>query len=123
MAPGGEERMLVPEELHRLLRWEERHRRLLARLVIAFGVSVLVFVVGSVLIWTFETGRPGGDIHTFGDALFFTAVQLLTISSWLKDPVSTAGRAIDVALELWGIFVVTAVAGSFASFFRSGDEG
>jgi hypothetical protein len=27
-----------------------------------------------------------------------------------------------VILELWGIFVVTAVAGSFASFFLSGDQ-
>jgi hypothetical protein len=25
-------------------------------------------------------------------------------------------------LEFWGIFVVTAVAGSFASFFTSGDQ-
>jgi hypothetical protein len=30
---------------------------------------------------------------------------------------------VDVALEAWAIFVVTAVAGSFASFFTSGDSG
>jgi hypothetical protein len=29
---------------------------------------------------------------------------------------------VDVFLELWAIFVVTAVAGSFASFFSSGDS-
>lgn len=28
----------------------------------------------------------------------------------------------DVALEFWAIFVVTALAGSFASFFRAGDQ-
>jgi hypothetical protein len=29
---------------------------------------------------------------------------------------------VDVVLELWAISVVTAVAGSFASFFLSGDQ-
>jgi hypothetical protein len=36
--------------------------------------------------------------------------------------VTAAGKVIDVVLEGWGIFVVTAVAGSFASFFSSGDS-
>jgi len=35
--------------------------------------------------------------------------------------VTTAGKVVDVALEVWAIFVVTAIAGSFASFFSSGD--
>jgi hypothetical protein len=28
---------------------------------------------------------------------------------------------VDVVLEIWALFVVTAVAGSFAAFFASGD--
>ena len=36
--------------------------------------------------------------------------------------VTHAGQIVDVVLEAWGIFVVTAVAGSFASFFMSGDQ-
>jgi hypothetical protein len=35
---------------------------------------------------------------------------------------STAGEVIDLGLEAWAVFVITAVAGSFASFFRSGDS-
>jgi len=66
--------------------------------------------------------RPG-DIHGFGDAVFFTAVQLLTISSSVTNPLTAGGKVVDVALEAWAIFVVTAVAGSFASFFSSGDSG
>ena len=73
------------------------------------------------LIWIFESGKKGGDIHGFGDAVFFTAVQLLTISSSITNPVTAAGKVVDVALEMWAIFVVTAIAGSFASFFGSGD--
>ena len=78
--------------------------------------------MGSVLIFVFENGKKGSDVHRFGDAVFFTLVQLLTVSSSLKNPVTAAGKVVDVTLEAWAIFVVTAVAGSFASFFTSGDS-
>jgi hypothetical protein len=113
---------MIREELKRLFTWEERHRRLVARLVIAFGLTLLVLAVGSVLIWIFESDKKGGQINGFGDAVFFVAVQLLTISSSMTNPVTAAGKIIDVGLEAWSIFVVTAVAGSFASFFTSGDS-
>ena len=113
---------VIREELTRLFTWEERHRRLAARLLIAFGLTLLVLAVGSVLIWAFESGVKGGDIHGYGDAVFFTAVQLLTISSAITNPLTAGGKVVDVALEMWAIFVVTGVAGSFASFFTSGDS-
>jgi hypothetical protein len=93
-----------------------------ARLVLAGKTSLLVLAVGSVLIWIFESGVKGGDIHGYGDAAFFTAVQLLTISSAIANPLTTGGKIVDVALEIWAIFVVTSIAGSFASFFSSGDS-
>jgi len=113
---------VIREELARLFTWQERHRRLAARLIIAFVLTLVVLAVGSVLIRIFESGKQGGQIHGFGDALFFTAVQLLTISSSITNPVTAAGKVVDVALEMWAIFVVTAIAGSFASFFSSGDS-
>ena len=112
---------MIGEELRRLFTVAERHRRLLARLLIAFALTLLVFIAGSVLIWVFESGKKGGDIYGFGDAAFFTAVQLLTVSSSSKNPLTSAGKIVDVGLELWAIFVVTAIAGSFATFFSSGD--
>ena len=114
-------RQVIGEELRRLLTWSERHRRLLARILIALALSVAVDLVAGLLAWDFESGVKGSDIHGFGDALFFTTVQLLTISSQLRNPVTSAGKVLDVALEAWAIFVVTAVAGSFASFFQTGD--
>jgi hypothetical protein len=86
------------------------------------GLTVAVAVIGSVLVYLFENGKKGSDVHGFGDAVFFTLVQLLTVSSSLKNPVTAAGKVVDVVLEAWAIFVVTAVAGSFASFFTSGDS-
>jgi hypothetical protein len=113
---------VIREELSRLFTREERHRRLLARLLLALGLSLVVFVTGTVLTWVLESGHKGGDIHGFGDAAFFCAVQLLTVSSQIKNPLTLAGRIVDVGLEVWAIFVVTVVAGSFATFFSSGDS-
>jgi hypothetical protein len=114
---------VIGEELRRLATWSERHRRLLARILVALGLSVVVDLVGALLAWEFESGVKGSDIHGFGDAFFFTSVQLLTVSSSLKNPITAAGKVLDVALEAWAIFVVTAIAGSFAAFFQSADSG
>lgn len=113
---------MVREELRRLVTWGERHQRLLARLLIAFGLSLVVDAVCSTLLWSYERGLQGSSIHGFGDALFFSTAQIVTVSSSFKNPVTHAGQIVDVVLEIWGVFVVTAVAGSFASFFTSGDQ-
>jgi hypothetical protein len=91
-------------------------------MILAALLSLAVFIVATVLVWLTESGKQGSDIHGLGDAAFFTAVQLLTVSSSMPNPVTTAGKFVDVALEAWGIFVITAVAGSFATFFSSGDS-
>ena len=113
---------MLAEELRRLITWSERHRRLLARVIIAVCLSLVVDLVCAALIWSFESGLNGSSIHGFGDALFFSTAQIVTVSSSFKNPVTHAGQIVDVILEFWGIFVVTAVAGSFASFFLTGDQ-
>jgi hypothetical protein len=110
---------VIGEEVRRLGRWEERHRRLFARLLLALLLTIAIDAVGAAVMFALENGK--GDIHGFGDAAFFTTVQLLTVSSSLMNPVTAGGKVLDVALELWAIFVVTAIAGSFAAFFGSGD--
>ncbi len=113
---------MIREEMSRLFTLGERHRRLLARLFLAVALTVVVFAAGAILTWVFESGQKGGDIHGFGDAIFFTIVQLLTVSSQIKNPLTVGGRIVDVGLEVWAVFVVTVVAGSFATFFSSGDK-
>jgi hypothetical protein len=113
---------VLREELRRLLTWEERHRRLVARILLAMTLTLVVDAVGSVLIWHFERHVASTDIHGFGDAVFFTTVQLLTVSSQIKNPLTAGGRVVDVVLEVWALFVVTGIAGSFAAFFASTDR-
>jgi len=113
---------VLREELHRLLHWEERHRRLVARLMLVVLLSIVIDVIGTLLIWATESGVKGGDIHGLGDAAFFTTVQLLTVSSQIKNPLTAAGRVVDIGLELWAVIVVAGSAGAIAAFFQSGDS-
>jgi hypothetical protein len=110
------------EELRRLTTWESRHRRLLGRLQLALFLTLIVDLVGAALIYAFEAHTKGGDIHVFGDALFFSTVQLLTVSSQIRNPLTPGGRIVDVFLEVWAIMVVTGVAGAFAAFFNAADS-
>jgi hypothetical protein len=48
---------VIREEWSRLFTFEERHRRLIARLLLAFGLSIVVFGIGSVLVWWLESGQ------------------------------------------------------------------
>lgn len=111
---------VIREELQRLFSWEAHHRRLVARVVVLLALTLLVDAVGAILTYAFER-HAHGDIHSLGDALFFSTVQLLTVSSQIKNPLTPAGRVVDVALELWALVVVTGVAGSFAAFFIAAD--
>ena len=72
-------------------------------------------------MYLLERGAKGSDIHSFGDAVFFSTVQLLTVSSQIKNPLTAGGRIVDVGLELWAVIVVAGSAGAIATFFQSGD--
>ena len=113
---------MVGEELRRLFTWQERHARLLARLIIAFSLTIVVDLIGALFVWNWESGLKGGDIHGFGDSFFFATVQVLTVSSSIRNPLTGIGKVVDVILELWAIIVVTALAGSFSTFFISADS-
>jgi hypothetical protein len=104
-----------------LLTWERHHRRLVLRLAVVFGATLVVDVVGSVLIYFLERhdyGTKTTDIHSFGDAFFFTTVQLLTVSSQITNPLTPGGRVVDVFLEIWAVIVVAGSAGAIADFFH-----
>jgi hypothetical protein len=103
-----------------------RHRVLRRRIVQALVLVAAIDVVGTVLMWMFEGGERFSQIRSLWDAFFFTTVQLLTVSSQLRNPVTTGGRIVDIFLELTAICLVSGIAGAFASFFleigQGGDE-
>ena len=84
--------------------------------------TLVVDAVGTLLTYLLERHAKNGDIHNLFDAFFFTTVQLLTVSSQIRNPLTTAGRVVDVFLEIWAVIVVAGSAGAVATFFQSGDS-
>jgi hypothetical protein len=112
---------VIRKEVAHLTTWEDRHRRLIARLALVLIATLVIDAVGSVAIYFLERNANGTEITSFGDAVFFTTVQLLTVSSQLKNPLTAGGRVVDVVLEFWAVIVVAGSAGAIATFFQSGD--
>jgi hypothetical protein len=115
---------MIREELQRFWTWEERHRRLVARLVLLFLLPTAVIDgVGTLAMYHLEQNASGTQIHSLYDSWFFTTTQLLTVSSQIQNPVTDAGRLVDVFLELWAVFAIGGAGGAFASFFMTSDKG
>jgi hypothetical protein len=93
------------------------HRHLRDRLV-AIALSLVgVDLVCAAIAYFAERHAAQTEVKTFGDAIFWTSTQLLTVSSQLRNPISPTGRVLDVFMEAYAITVVATLAGSFGNFF------
>jgi hypothetical protein len=113
---------VIRAEFRNLQGWQAHHHRLVARLLLILVGTVIVDAAGTILVYLTERHARGTDIHTLGNAFFFTTVQLLTVSSQIRNPFTTLGRAIDILLELWAVLVVAGSAGAFAAFLQDADR-
>ncbi|HET7856376.1 MAG TPA: hypothetical protein VFL41_07955 [Gaiellaceae bacterium] len=109
------------DQWKQLMTYEQRHEQLLGRLLLVVVLTAIVDVLGTLAIYFAERNADDTEITSLGDALFFTTVQLLTVSSQLRNPFTTLGRIVDVFLELWAVIVVAGTAGAIAAFFQSAD--
>src|SRR5262249_39093085 len=92
------------------------------RLSLLFGLTAVVALVGTVATYFLERHAPETEVNSVFDAFYFTTTQLVTVSSSLKNPVTTAGRVLNILLEIWGVLFVAATTGAFASFFLSAHQ-
>ena len=99
------------------------HGRLRDRLVAIVVATIGVDLVCAVLALVFERHAKQTQVTSFGSALFWTTTQLLTVSSSVANPITTAGRVLDVLMELYAITVVSTMAGSVGAFMvKRGQE-
>ena len=109
----------MPVEARRVLTGHSRpHRVLRGRLMFLLGSTLVLDAVGTVLMYLLEHDVRGSGFTTIGGAAFWVSAQLTTVSSQMPNPLTTAGRILDVAMEGYGITVVTSLAGSFGAFFH-----
>lgn len=94
------------------------HRRLRNILVTLAVATVGVDVLCAVLGYFLERHSPETDIKSLGSAAFWTTTQLLTVSSQVKNPISTGGRVLDVFMEIYAITVIATLAGGIGSFLQ-----
>ncbi len=99
------------------------HRRLRDRLAGIALATIGVDLVCAVLALVFEHHAKQTQVNSFGSALFWTSTQLLTVSSSIQNPLTTAGRILDVVMEIYAITVISAAAGSLGAFLiKRGQE-
>jgi hypothetical protein len=99
------------------------HGRLRDRLAAILAVTVGVDIVCALLAFLFEHHQKQTQIESLGSALFWTTTQLLTVSSNIQNPISFAGRVLDVVMEIYAITVIGSLAGALGAFLiKRGEE-
>ncbi|SIT09536.1 Ion channel [Paracoccus saliphilus] len=93
------------------------HSDLRDRLVAAVSLTVVVDVFATLLLYLFEKDHGSTEIHNLWDAFYFTTSQLVTISTSMANPVTPAGQALCIVIDVYAITVVSTVAGMFGAFF------
>ena len=113
---------MLREEFRNLRGWQDHHHRLIARLLLILIGTLVIDAACTFLIFVSERHAGGTDIHTLWDAFFFSTVQLLTVSSQIRNPFTAVGRVVDIVLEIWAVLVVAGSAGAFAAFLQDADS-
>jgi voltage-gated potassium channel len=77
----------------------------------------VVGLIAALAVLDAERGRPGANIETFGDALWWAAVTIATVGYGDRFPITTEGRFVAVGLMATGITMLGVVTAALASWF------
>jgi len=89
---------------------------------ITLTAAIVVLVVASVLELAFESGSPGANITTGGQALWWAVVTITTVGYGDFYPVTAGGRIVGVFVMFTGIGIIGALASILASVLVSGPD-
>lgn len=92
-------------------------RRRLGQLAL---VSAMVILISAALGFMLEEDAPGSNIQTFGDALWWSAALITTVSSELY-PVTAGGRVLAFLMMLYAVGVFSYFIASIASVLVDSD--
>jgi voltage-gated potassium channel len=90
-----------------------RHRSLFRVLLVVVGLLFL----GAWLVLLFENHAKGSNIHTYGDAIWWSVVTVTTVGYGDRFPVTPGGRGVAVVLMMVGIGLIGTLTATVASFF------
>ncbi|WP_052462619.1 potassium channel family protein [Nigerium massiliense] len=76
----------------------------------------LLAFVGALAVLDAEREFPGGNITTFGDALWWAFTTMTTVGYGDLYPITTMGRFVAVGLMLGGIAILSTVTAAISSW-------
>lgn len=87
--------------------------------VVAYVVAAVAIVgfVAALAVLDAERTNPGGNIQSFGDALWWAATTITTVGYGDQFPTTTEGRFVGVGLMLTGIALLGVITAALASWF------
>lgn len=83
--------------------------------VYALYLTTLTLVIAAVLVTMFERNAPGSNIHSLGDAIWWTTETVSTVGYGDFYPVTLPGRAVAVVLFINGIALLSAVTATISA--------
>jgi len=92
-------------------------KRIIRRLAILLAATVVATLICALAIYLLERHAHDSDIKSYGLAVFWSASQLLTLGSSLGDPVTTTGRIITVAMDVYAVVVIGTISGTLGAYF------
>lgn len=90
-----------------LLRWA----------VVVSATTAMIVLAGATAVWHLERNRPGANLHTWGDAVWWATTTITTVGFGDRYPVTVGGRLIAVLIMVCGITIIGAVAAIVAFGF------
>ncbi|MGK5694939.1 potassium channel family protein [Streptomyces sp. URMC 128] len=88
------------------------------RLTTYIGGSVVgLLMFGSLAVLSVERDAPGGNIHTLGDAVWWSFTTMTTVGYGDHAPTTGLGRMLAVGLMLSGIALLGVVTANIAAWF------
>jgi len=80
---------------------------LVARLTLVSLAVVAIDLVAAFAFYLLERDAPESDITTYEQALFWTSSQLTSVSSSLRNPITTGGHILAIGIDIIAVGVVT----------------
>lgn len=92
----------------------------LRRRVIVIAASFVVMFIYTIALAVFRAERyaPGGNIHSFGDAVWWACVTMATVGYGDYYPVTVTGRVLAVTLMMGGIAIVGTASATIVSYLN-----
>jgi hypothetical protein len=77
--------------------------------VIPIGLVFAVIIFGGIGVYVVEHNRPGANISTLGNALWWAVITITTVGCGDYTPITPIGRVIAVAVMFSGIGIVVSL--------------